>query len=169
MKNIVITGFMASGKTTVSRILSEMTGMGLVDTDELIEKKENKSVNEIFCKNGEAYFRKKENEVSNELSEKDGIIISTGGGFVLNRENINNLRKNGIIFLLDVDFSIIEKRIQDASGTRPLMQNSSTEDIRKRFLSRRPFYDNCDYKIKAEHEISPEEFAKKILDIYERE
>ena len=169
LRNIVITGFMASGKTTVSKELKRVTGMELADTDELIEKSENKTVNRIFSENGEAYFRDREKEFSHKLSEMDGMIISTGGGFVLNPDNINNLRKNGVVFFLDTDFSIIEKRIYKAAQTRPLMRNSSIEEIRQRYIGRLQFYDNCDYKIKVFENDTPKTLAKKILSIYNEE
>ncbi len=169
MKNIVITGFMASGKTTVSRELKRLTGMELADTDALIEESEKKTVNRIFSENGEAYFRDRENELSHKLSKMSGMIISTGGGFVLNPDNINNLRKNGIVFFLDVDFSVIEKRIYKASQTRPLMRNSSIEEIRQRYMKRQEFYDNCDYKIKVLKNDTPESVSEKILSIYNEE
>lgn len=166
MKNIVITGFMASGKSTVSELLSKMTGMECIDTDCLIEKESDMSINEIFSKFGEPHFRKLENELSKRLANTDGKIISTGGGFVINPENIDNLRKNGTIFLLDADFSVIEERIEKARATRPLMQNSGIEGIKQRFEARKVYYDNCDYRIEIKGEATPEEIAEKILKIY---
>ena len=157
---------MASGKSTVSEILSVMTGMECIDTDALIEKETKKTINAIFAEEGEKYFRKLENSLSERLSTADGKIISTGGGFVLNPENINNLRKNGIIFLLDADFKVIEARIERARATRPLMQNEDTEKIKARFEARKEFYDNCDYRIEINNETTAEDVAEKILKIY---
>ena len=144
MKNIVITGFMASGKSTVSSLLAELTGMDCIDTDIMIEEESKMTINEIFAKFGEPHFRALENEISKKLSKVEDKIISTGGGFVLNPENIENLRKNGIVFLLDADFSVIEERVTAASATRPLMKNSSIEEIKQRFEARKVYYDNCD-------------------------
>jgi len=157
---------MASGKSTVSQILSQMTGMEYIDTDVLIEKEAKKTINDIFKEDGEEYFRNLENELSKKLAVENGKIISTGGGFVLNPENIDNLRKNGIIFLLDADFEIIKRRIEKARATRPLMQSDGIEGIKARFEARKEFYDNCDYRIEIKNEITSEEIAEKILKIY---
>ena len=169
MKNIVITGFMASGKTTVARYLSQITGMKIIDTDVLIETLENRTINEIFRQEGEKYFRNKEKDISEMLAKEKDIIISTGGGFVLNTGNINNLRENGIVFLLDADFSVIESRIEKARAVRPVMNGKSIEEIKELFEERRRFYNNCDYKIHVGNTNTPSELAKKILDIYEKE
>ena len=145
--NIVLTGFMATGKSQIGLCLSQRTGYKLIDTDKLIEKKENMSVNEIFANYGESYFRKTEAEVIKEVSRLENTIISTGGGVVLNKENIASLRKNGVIVNLSCDFKVIEDRLCNAATTRPLMKNRSVDESRALFNARKPFYDDCDYKI----------------------
>ncbi len=166
MKNIVITGFMATGKSTVGSELSRMIGAKFIDTDAEIEKREKLSISEIFEKYGEQYFRDIESETALRLSRCENIIIATGGGMVLRKSNIENLRKNGIIFLLDADFADIESHMNPAGSGRPLMDNASREDILKRFLSRAEFYDNCDYRIKIKNK-SPYMIAKEISAVYE--
>ena len=88
MKNIVLVGFMGSGKTTVGKLLAEQTGMPLVDMDTQIEERAGKTINEIFAQDGEPHFRALEREMAQELASKTGQIISTGGGIVLNPDNI---------------------------------------------------------------------------------
>ena len=154
--NIVLTGFMATGKSQIGLCLSQRTGYKLIDTDKLIEKKENMSVNEIFANYGESYFRQVEADIIKEVSKLENTIISTGGGVVLNKENIANLRKNGVIVNLSCDFKVI-------AITRPLMQNRSVDETRVLFNARKPFYDDCDYKITISNDLSPDEHAQIIL------
>lgn len=163
--NIVLTGFMASGKTEISKAIAKISGRKLIDTDDLVEKHEGMSINEIFAKYGEAYFRDAEQQAVKDASEEMNAVIATGGGVVLNKENMKNLRKNGKIFNLAPDFKVIEERLTAAAATRPLLKNSSIEEIRKRFNDRIPFYDDCDYKVYVNNEKTPMNFAKEILEM----
>lgn len=163
--NIVLTGFMASGKSVVSEKLANLTGRKLIDTDKYIEEKEGTSINEIFKTHGEQYFRKLEKAAVRAVADEENTVISTGGGTVLDKSNIECLKKTGKVFYLAPDFEIIEKRIIEASKTRPLLQNQSIEDIRKRFNDRIPFYENCDYRLHITEDMSVDDCAKKILDL----
>ena len=115
--NIVLTGFMATGKTEISKAISEISKYNLVDTDDMIVEQEGITINEIFDKCGEEYFRKTECEVIKKAAEKKNVVIATGGGVVLNEQNIENLRKTGVIFNLSPDFSVIRERIEEARKT----------------------------------------------------
>lgn len=161
--NIVLTGFMASGKTQISKELSKLTGFSLVDTDAVIEEKTGLSINDIFEKFGESKFRDIEHDVIKEVSERENTVISTGGGVVLNPDNITSLRKHGVIVNLAPDFNTILERLNDAKATRPLLKNSDIEDIRKRFNERSPFYADCDIKINVSNEHTPLYFAEQIM------
>ena len=161
--NIVLTGFMASGKTQISKVISELTGVSLVDTDAVIEQNTGLTINDIFEKHGENKFRDIEHGVIKDVSELDNTVISTGGGVVLNSENITLLRKNGIIINLSPDFDTILERLNVAKATRPLLKNSDIESIRKRFTDRLPFYADCDIKINVSNEHTPQYFAEQIM------
>ncbi len=162
--NIVLTGFMASGKTAISKALkNRLSNYDLIDTDELIVDKMNMTINEIFDKYGEQEFRKIEHEIICEISKLNNTIISTGGGVVLNKDNINVLRQNGIIVNLSPDFDTIKERLDKARATRPLLRDSNIEEIYDRFLSRLPFYDDCDIKIHVSNQHNPQYFAKNII------
>lgn len=163
--NIVLTGFMASGKSVVSEKLANLTGRKLIDTDKYIEEKEGTSINEIFKTHGEKYFRELEKAAVRVVADEENAVISTGGGTVLDKSNIDCLKKTGKVFYLAPDFEIIEKRIIEAAKTRPLLQNQSIEDIRKRFNDRIPFYENCDYRLHITEDMSVDDCAKKILDL----
>lgn len=167
--NIVLTGFMASGKTEISKAIAELSTYTLIDTDDMIVKKAGMSINEIFASLGEQYFRQLEKEVVREASGIDNAVIATGGGVVLNKENISALRKNGIIFNLAPEFSVIAERIDTARKTRPLMKDESISNIEKRFNERLPFYADCDHKIKVVNDRTPRSYAIEILKIMDTE
>ncbi len=136
--NIVLTGMPGSGKSTIAKMLGEY-----VDTDALIEEKNGKKCGEIIKENGEDFFRGEESKIIKELSVKNGMIISTGGGAVLRDENIRNLKKNGIIIYLDAP---LERLVETAS--RPL--SDTREKLEKMYKERMPVYEKtCDEIIDA--------------------
>ena len=95
--NIVLTGFMATGKSEISRAISRLSDYEYIDTDKMIVEAAGKSIQSIFDEDGEAEFRRIEKEVIRRASELDRYVIATGGGVVLDPDNIDMLRKNGII------------------------------------------------------------------------
>lgn len=163
--NIVLTGFMASGKTEISKAIAKISGRILIDTDDMIVESEGMSINDIFAKHGEEYFRKAEHEAVVKAADMDNAVIATGGGAVLNKSNVDELRKNGKIFNLAPDFEVIESRLKEAAKTRPLLKNQDIEAVRKRFDDRLPFYADCDYKIHITNDKTPSDYAQEILRI----
>lgn len=139
MNNLILCGFMGSGKTTLGKKLSEHFGMKLIDTDTEIEKRENRTIAEIFESDGEAYFRGLETELIKELANKDNLIISLGGGLAANKENHPHLKKLGKVILLDCGIEETLKRIEN-DPTRPLTKNGR-EDIIARYNIRKPIYE----------------------------
>ena len=143
-ENIVLIGMPASGKTTVGKILSEKYERELIDTDSLIEKRAGKSISDIFKENGEAEFRRLESEIIDEVSAKTGVIISTGGGAVLNGSNVTSLRKNGRLYFIDRPLESLLP-----TSDRPLA--STREDIEKRYAERYNIYTSrADVRILAD-------------------
>lgn len=121
MKNIVLIGFMGSGKTTVGKSLEEKTDMVFVDTDELIEAYEGCKISEIFADKGETYFRGLENEtLKNLLTSTDNKVISTGGGIITNQANIPLLKQLGKVFYLRIKPETVVERLE-GDKTRPLL------------------------------------------------
>lgn len=165
--NIVLTGFMASGKTQICKAISEMSQYTYIDTDDMIEEKAGMTVNEIFDRYGEEHFRSLEREAVSKAASTENAVIATGGGVVLDVGNLEKLRSTGVIFNLSPDFDVIRVRIEDARATRPLLQNESIDSIHKRFLDRKPLYDNCDHKIHVIHGRTPRSYAIEIINIME--
>ena len=120
MKNIVLIGMPACGKSTIGYWLSKKIGYPLLDTDKYLEEKENRIISDIFSNEGEEYFRNLETKYLKELSEKEGLIISTGGGAVKKKENIDILKKNGIVIFLNREINDISK---ENHKHRPLLQD----------------------------------------------
>lgn len=145
--NIVLVGFMGTGKTAVAKALSKSLKMEYVSMDDIIRKKEAKSINEIFSQDGEPYFRKVEKEVAEDLSKRNNVIIDAGGGVVLNEENVKNLKKNGKIVCLNATPDVIYERTKKRSH-RPLL---NVADPRKKITEllnfRAPYYGKADMQI----------------------
>lgn len=166
MNNIYLTGFMSSGKTTVSKLLSETLNKPLYDTDNLIINKTNLTINDIFLKFGEEYFRELETEILEEVSKKENAIISTGGGIILRDRNRQIMHETGKIIYLNAEFSVIEERLENSRKSRPLLMEE-TEKIRKRFDDRQPLYKDCDFEIKITKDMTPKKIADIIISYLE--
>ena len=120
MKNIVLIGMPGCGKSTIGYRMSQKINYSFFDADKYLEEKENRIISDIFSKEGEEYFRKLETKYLEDLSKKEQIIISTGGGAVKKKENIDILKQNGIIIFLDRTIEDISKENHE---NRPLLQN----------------------------------------------
>ncbi|MFW6028616.1 MAG: shikimate kinase [Halanaerobiales bacterium] len=139
--NIVLIGFMGSGKTTVGKALSNKNNFSFIDTDDLITKEEKKQIPEIFNEYGEEYFRELETNVLKELSSNasNNIILSTGGGMVMREKNVKLMNKIGVIIYLKTTPEVILKRLQN-DNSRPLLKDKSKENIIKLFNKREKYY-----------------------------
>ena len=132
-QNIVLVGMPSSGKTTVGKIIAEKLGFDFVDTDELVVSKEGRSIVDIFANSGEEYFRNCETEAIRETAKNQGLVIATGGGAVLKKENIELLKENGRIYFLDRPLDLLI-----TTDDRPLSSNKS--DLEKRYNERYDIY-----------------------------
>ncbi len=119
-QNIILTGFMGTGKTTVGRLLAEALGREFVDTDEMIVVQNGRSIRAIFRESGADAFRKMETAVSHQLSQRENLIISTGGRLMLDLENADALMENGRVFCLSATAETIYERVADGEK-RPLL------------------------------------------------
>jgi shikimate kinase len=162
MRNIVLTGFMGTGKTEVGRELSNLLGWKLIDVDEEIVRAEGMTINEIFSRFGETRFRDIETEAIRRICAGRSVIISTGGGAVLRQENMDMLREGGVIVNLSATAGTILRRTSGTSE-RPLLRvENPLEKIRELLELRRPFYEKADITIDTES-WTPREIAEEIL------
>ena len=139
--NIVLCGMMGVGKTSVGIRISEKTGRRWYDTDVVISDRHG-SIADIFEYYGEAHFRSLETDVVKELSSRDGLVISTGGGLVLKPENNELLKQNGKIFFMRASFETLLTRVR-ADETRPLLKNNGkiAEKLGQLLSERTPVYE----------------------------
>jgi shikimate kinase len=123
--NIILTGFMATGKTTIGKCLAVQLDYEFVDTDHLIEDRCGQTVAEIFYEKGESFFRAIETEVARELGQREGLVIATGGGLILDPVNVTALEKQGRVFcLVATPEDILERASRDVV-VRPLIQGTT--------------------------------------------
>lgn len=147
MGNIYLVGFMGTGKTVVGKELAARMKRDFIDLDEVIEKKEKRSIAEIFEKEAEPYFRRVEKKTLAEFSRKDNLIISCGGGIVKDEENIKRMKETGKIICLSAKPEIILKRTKGYKH-RPLLNVAEPQKKIESLLSARgPFYARSDKTI----------------------
>ena len=159
---LCLIGFLGAGKSVVASELAGRNGIPYFDTDELVVSRSGmRSVSAIFEKYGETFFRRLEREVCSELSSLEPMVISTGGGAVLDQRNVANLRRGrGVFIYLTAAFETICQRIGDGVG-RPLFENRAV--ARKLFDTRVPEYEAvADYSVCTE-ERTPAEIADQVL------
>lgn len=145
--NIVLAGFMGTGKSSVGRRLSSQLRMRYVDTDLEIERDTRRRITDIFEEDGEDVFRKLESEVVSKVSKFYNHVISIGGGVVLKESNISMLKENGVVFCLTATPEEIFNRVRHHTH-RPLLQTPDPMDtIRTMLAERKPFYAKADYMV----------------------
>lgn len=149
MKNIVLVGFMGSGKSMVARELARRLKADLVATDGLIEAAAGKPINAIFKEHGEKYFRSLEADIIREVSVRRGVIIDCGGGVVLAKENLQHLKLNGIVFYLEASPEIIYQRIKHETHRPFLKASDPLGCIKEMYQQRLPLYRQAHYTIDA--------------------
>lgn len=166
-KNIVLIGFMGTGKTYIGKYISERQNMNFYDTDSIIEKGYKCKISYIFERYGEKYFRSLENKVVKEISELENVVISTGGGIVLNNNNIEILKKKGIIFLLDGSINTILKNLYNRTQNRPLLKGIDWKKKTKELylLRKELYYKSADFIININNK-NREDIAKEIINIF---
>jgi shikimate kinase len=150
INNIYLIGFMGTGKTLVGKKLAELLNWTFVDIDMEIEKMLQVSISEIFDKYGEEEFRKKESIVLDNIVNKRNLVVSTGGGIVLNYKNINKMKESGLVITLIARPEVICERLK-SDNTRPLLayldDNEKLEEIKKLLFMRAGLYVKGDYII----------------------
>lgn len=160
-QNIILIGFMGSGKTTVAKLLGHKLRKKVIEIDDLVIKSsKRKSVNEIFDKDEEIRFRELEIKAAKRVGNKKGVVVSTGGGMIVNKINLDFLKKNGVAVYLETSFQVAHERLKDATD-RPLFRDPLV--ARKLYEFRKPLYDyHSEYMVNT-NEKTPEQIADEIL------
>ncbi|NQS99518.1 MAG: shikimate kinase [Candidatus Omnitrophica bacterium] len=162
--NIVLVGFMGTGKTQTAKALAKKMGIKYISTDELIEDRERRSINDIFKKNGEAYFRRLEKEAVKKVAQLNKFVIDAGGGVVLDQENIDDLKRNGKIVCLSAQPEVIIERTKRYHH-RPLLNVQDPKArIEELLNSRAPFYAQADFSVDTNN-LTVEQVADQVKEI----
>ncbi len=166
--NIALIGFMGSGKTTVGRQLAKALDMKFIDIDKMISMREKKNIPEIFKEYGEKYFRDKEREIIEEESRENNIVIATGGGAIVDNENLKNLKKSSYVVYLDASIECIYERIKE-SKHRPLIAEADDvyTRIKELYEKRLWLYKiSGDYSVEITTETVTQDTVDKIKEAY---
>jgi len=165
--NIVLVGYRCSGKTTVGEILANELGRDFVDTDIMIEQKAGCSIEMITATDGWDHFRRLEKELIEEISERDNLVIATGGGVVMNRDNVKNLQRNGLVIWLKGDDEVIKERMgkdQKSGKPRPSLTGADPlEEIKELLHIRNPLYQQAGNIMVDTNPLSIREVADHIM------
>lgn len=154
---------MGAGKTTVGRILANQLGYHFFDTDILIEQVAGQSINEIFAESGEQEFRQMESKVLGELCAYKNLVVATGGGIILRRENWSYLQ-HGVVVWLDVPVEQLYDRLREDT-TRPLLKDPDPlAKLRSLLEQRQPLYTQADIHIPIATGETPEQIAPRVFE-----
>ena len=156
IKPVFITGFMSTGKSTVAPIVANKLGWRWIDTDRLIEKRMRQTITQIFSRHGEAYFRVVEQGVMYELAAREQIIVSTGGGALIDEATYHAVAASCCVACLHVEKDVIRKRLTSPRSRRPLAPH--WEEL---FDQRRDAYARIRYQIEPGR--TPQETANRII------
>lgn len=147
--NVILTGFMGTGKTSLGKLLATRLGRPFVDIDKKIEDETQLSIPKIFEQYGEEHFRELERAAVKELAEKRGLVIATGGGTIKDEENFRLLKSSGLLICLTTEPEEILNRTA-RRGERPVLDGGGEErleTIKKLLAERKKFYDRADYQV----------------------
>ena len=165
MKNVILLGFMGTGKSCVAKAVAEMLGRTVVSVDKEIERREGAAISDIFSAKGEPYFREAEKAVIKDLSRREGIVIDAGGGAVLDGENLDSLRGNGLLICLNAKPETILNRVSGNSD-RPLLDvPDPLAKVSELLAKRAPYYASVENQIDTEGK-SVSEVAGEVTTLY---
>jgi len=172
--NIILVGFMGSGKTTLGRALASQLGRTFIDTDAMIEERAGMSIPELFTEYGEEHFRDLEQDVARDLVKESGAVVSTGGGIVLNPANMAAMKSAGLVVALGATLDTVMERLGDKPAGRPMLSGAQSEDasLRRRLESlmteREPLYAQADVTLPTDGK-SVEELVASLATLWKRQ
>lgn len=162
-KTVVMVGMMGAGKTAVGTALARCLGVEFRDSDEEIVRAADRSIAEIFERDGEAFFRARETEVIARLLRGTPCVLSTGGGAFLSEANRRLINEAGVSVWLRADLELLWQRVRHKT-TRPLLRTANPrETLRALYVARMPFYAKADLLVDASPEVSVDEMAGRVV------
>lgn len=161
--NIILIGPMGTGKTTVGRYLSRKLDRKFYDSDQEIEKSTGTNISWIFKIEGEAGFRKRESKIIEILLSKENIVLSTGGGTILSRENRELISNNRFIIYLNSPLDKLYARVSHDKNRPLLGESNNIEEMRKIFREREPYYRSLANMIINTNKLSVKRIVNKIV------
>lgn len=164
-KNIILTGFMGTGKSTVGRLVAAELGREFVDMDTLIEQREGRPITRIFADSGEASFRQLEADLCRELAARTGLVIATGGGALVPETNLRIMESSGLVICLDCAPATLWQRIGQSEDRPMLAERDEGRFARLAALleQRAPAYGRIKHRVDVT-DLSPEEATKRICE-----
>ncbi|WP_347233319.1 shikimate kinase [Tabrizicola fusiformis] len=162
-KTVVMVGMMGAGKTAVGTALARLVGVPFLDSDEEIVKAADRSIAEIFERDGEAFFRARETEVLARLLRGAPCILSTGGGAFLAEGNRRLIAGQGVSVWLRADLDVLWNRVRH-KATRPLLRTANPrETLRALYEARLPFYQMAEITVDSTADCSVEDMARRVV------
>lgn len=162
-KTVALVGMMGAGKTAVGKAMAQYLDVPFLDSDAEIERAADRTIAEIFERDGEPFFRSKESQVIARLLEDERCILSTGGGAFMNADNRDMIAQNGVAVWLKVDLDILWQRVRH-KNTRPLLQTDNPlETLRMLAEIREPIYQKAGIVVDAEPSLTVEQMAQKVI------
>lgn len=164
--NIIVTGFMGTGKSTVGRLVAEELQRKFVDMDILIEEREGRTISQIFKEEGEPYFRRLEADLCRKLAGRNGLVIATGGGALVPEPNLHVMERTGLVICLDCEPDVLWHRIGRSEDRPMLAERDEGRFARLAALlaQRRPAYARIKHQLDVTH-LSPEDVARRICEL----
>lgn len=164
LKTVVLVGMMGAGKTAVGTALARLLQVPFLDSDDEIVKAANRSIAEIFERDGEPFFRDREAEVIGRLLRAEPCILSTGGGAFLSERNRTQIHEAGVSVWLRADLDLLWNRVRHKT-TRPLLRTANPrETLRQLYEARMPFYQQADLAVDASPAYSVEQMAAQVVE-----
>ncbi len=169
--NIILIGFRGTGKTVAGMLVAERLGWEFVDADDYLEEKTGRDIVTIFEEGGEKSFRQTEESVIAELCAPGHKVIAAGGGVVLSKRNVENMKNGGLVILLEADTDTIYERLKSDPKTRSQRPRLTDRDLYDEIVHlleyRRKYYDKAaDFRVDTSR-LTPEEAAREIITAFE--
>lgn len=165
VNNLVLMGFMGTGKSALGRRLADLAGRPFIDMDAELEHRAGRPIPRIFAEQGEAAFRDMEARLAEELGRRNGTVIACGGGIVLREENLRALGRNGVLVCLTARPEVILERTS-RSRRRPLLEVENREQkIRDLLAARAPLYAKIPIQVDTS-DLDPDALADRLLDAW---